>query len=161
MDRRWFFWLLCAMASVLVLGINLSNAIEATHIVGQSRSVEGVVKLLGIDTSKIPSKNGSTVVHSVRLKFIAEDGSSFSLNEYPNRPFKSSNWDNLVEDIKQLTNQRKMKAHCTDGFDGCFIYADANTSNKIWLLLSLLSTIYFSWMSCSSKREHLVKLKSQ
>jgi hypothetical protein len=95
------------MTSVLVLGINLSNAIEANHIVGQSRSVEGVVKLLGIDSSKGSTTKGSTMVHSARLKFIAEGGSSFSLSEFPNRPFKSSNWDNLVGDIKQLTSQKK------------------------------------------------------
>lgn len=157
MQGRWFFWLLCAIASALVLSINISNMIDAIHSAGQSRAVEGVVRLIGIDTSKGPTKNGSTSVHSARLKFIAEDGKSFSLSEFPNRPFKSSNWDGLVQDIKELTSQKKVIVYCSNGYDGCFVYADASGNTKLWLLISGLALPLFVGLSYASKRKHAIK----
>ena len=141
----------------MLLSINIANVIESIRIARQSRSVDGVVRLLGIDTAKGSTKNGSTMMHSARLRFIAGDEKSYSLNEFPNRPFKSSNWDDLVQDIKQLTSREKVIVHCSSGYDGCFVYADTSGNTKLWLLLSGLALPLFVGLSYASKRKYAMK----
>ena len=160
MGRTRIRWLLCSIASALVVIINLSNAIEAVHISGHSRSVEGNVKLLGIDTSKVSTKNGSVILHSARLTFIGKDGKIFPLSEFPDRPFTSSNWTGLNEDIKQLTSQDKVTANCSSISGGCFIHADASGFTKVWLMLSVFALACSVWLLLSVKKKDANKFQS-
>jgi hypothetical protein len=152
MQRRGVLWLLCSIASALVFSINIFTVIDVVQTTRQSRPMQAVVQLLGIGTSKVSGKKGGTLEYSAKLKFIAEDGKTYSLSEFPNRFFKSSNWNDLVQDIKELTSRATVNVHCSSGFDGCFVHADAGGNTKLWLLLSGLALLFFVWLLYASKK---------
>lgn len=109
----------------------------------------GQVKFIDIEQKTSKTKNG----FYLRLSFLANSNQgtgALPLWEDSDGPFSGTDWRSLRETASEITKQTNYTAYCSSS--QCVIAKDISRGRKLWLMTSLMLSIFFIYQVILPKK---------